>query len=145
MKATAVSRLFTQRHQPSLLTALQRACFSAQQQEDEVALHKKHHMGKVMDPRFYENDFVLGKSSELEFVRHPFYDMARASTLSKEAAETLVDEITMKISHIEGMEIFLETPVPTKENLAYKRYSDKPEVSDPKSREIFEFPKGKPY
>ena len=139
MKATALKQLlFSQR--PALL-ATQRACFS----QEVAAMHKKNHMGKVMDPRFYEDEFMAGKSNELEFVRHPFYDLARLETLNKEAAETLVDDITMKLSHVEGMEIFLETPVPTKENVAYKRYSDKPEASDPATRELLEFPKGKPY
>jgi hypothetical protein len=98
-----------------------------------------------MDPKFYEDEFLLGKSGEPEFVRHPFYDLARQETLSKEAAETLVDDITMKLSHVEGLEIFLETPVPTKENVAFTRYSDRPEERDPAAREIFEFPRGKPY
>lgn len=143
MKATALKQLlFAPAHsQRSPLLMAARACFS----QDVAAMHKKQHMGKVMDPRFYEDEFMAGKSSELEYVRHPFYDMARAETLDKEAAETLMDEITMKLSHIEGLEILLEPPVPTRENVAYTRYSDKPDESEPASRDIFEFPKGKPY
>jgi hypothetical protein len=76
MKATAVRQLlFNQGKAPSMaaLLASQRACFS----QDLAAMHKKQHIGKVMDERFYEDEFLIGKSSELEFVRHPFYDLAR--------------------------------------------------------------------
>jgi hypothetical protein len=79
-----------------------------------------------MDPRFYENDYLTGSTPELEHIRHPFYDLARAKTMDKGAAESLIDEVAMKILHIEGMEILLEPPPPTRENVAYKRYSDKP-------------------
>jgi hypothetical protein len=31
-----------------------------------------------MDPRFYENDFVITTESDtLEYIRSPFYDIAR--------------------------------------------------------------------
>lgn len=159
MKANAVRQLLFQAKNPSpaaallLLSSQSRvAAFSTATQQagsskDEGAalLHKKQHIGKVMDPRFYEDEFLAGRSSELEFVRHPFYDLAKAETMDKNAAETLIDEVTMKIGHLEGMDIFLETPIPTRENVAYTRYSDKPDDRDPKSREVFDFPKGKPY
>jgi hypothetical protein len=105
--------------------------------------HVKRHMGVVMDPRFYENDYMAGKTSELEFVRSPFYDLARKEQLKKEQVPELIDEITHKLNHIEGLEIFLQPPVPTRENVAYTRYAD--EVEDPKTREIFQFPRGQPY
>lgn len=152
MKATAASRqLLLQRPSSTLGTTLQRAVFSQQAvtatgaSQELLNLHKKQHMGKVMDPRFYENDFMAGKTEELEFIRHPFYDLAKQETLNQESATNLIDEVTMKINHIEGFEIFLETPIPTKENVAYTRYSDRPDERDPKARELFEFPRGKPY
>lgn len=98
-------------------------------------LHEKRHSGLVMDPKFYENDFLAGKSDELEFVRSPFYDMARAETLNQEQAGALLDDITQKLNHIEGFEIFLQPPVPTKENVAYTRYADQSE--DPKVRSLY--------
>lgn len=30
-----------------------------------------------MDPKFYENDFYVTNVEELEYMRSPFYDMAR--------------------------------------------------------------------
>jgi len=35
-----------------------------------------------MDPKFYENDYMIGKSSELEFVRSPFYDLAKSEQMN---------------------------------------------------------------
>ena len=92
-------------------------------------------MGTVMDPKFYENDYLAGKSDELEFVRSPFYDLARKEHLNSEQAGVLIDEVTAKLNFIEGFEIFLQPAVPTKENVAYTRYADV--VEDPKDRPVF--------
>lgn len=106
-------------------------------------LHEKRHMGQVMDPMFYENDFWAGKSSDLEIVHSPFYDLAKKEKLSAEKAGQLVDEVTMKLQYVEGFEIFLQPPVPTKENVAYTRYADVAE--DQKKKTLFQFPRGEPY
>ena len=95
-----------------------------------------------MDPRFYENDFLVSNSSELEFVHSPFYDLARQEKLNAESSGKLIDEVTRKLQYVEGFEIFLQPPVPTKENVAYTRYADISE--DPAKKDIFQFPKGKP-
>jgi hypothetical protein len=55
--------------------------------------HQKNHMGVVMDERFYENDFVIGKSTDLEVVRSPFYDLAKNEKLDAQAASALVEEV----------------------------------------------------
>ena len=106
-------------------------------------LHEKHHLGSVMDPRFYENDFLAGKSSELEYVRSPFYDLAKKEQLSAEQAGQLIDDIALKLTYIEGFEIFLQPAAPTKENVAYTRYADVTE--DPAAKPVFQFPRGQPY
>jgi hypothetical protein len=80
-----------------------------------------------MDPRFYENDYMVGKSGELEFVRSPFYDLARKEHMNAAEAGELIDTVTKKLQYMEGFEIFLQPPVPTKENVAYTRYADKAE------------------
>jgi hypothetical protein len=100
-------------------------------------------MGSVMDPRFYENDFMFGKDSELEVMRSPFYDLAKAEKLDKEAASQLMDEVTLKLNYLEGLDVLLQPPAPTKENVAFKRYADK--ALDEENRTVFEFPKGQPY
>ena len=35
-------------------------------------------MGVVMDPKFYENDYMPTGVAELEFIRSPFYEFAKA-------------------------------------------------------------------
>jgi hypothetical protein len=49
----------------------------------------------------------------------------------------------MKLNYLEGFEIFLQPPVPTKENVAYTRYADISE--DPASKHVFQFPRGQQY
>jgi hypothetical protein len=79
----------------------------------------------------------------LEIVHSPFYDLAKKEKLSAEKAGQLVDEVTMKLQYVEGFEIFLQPPVPTKENVAYTRYADVAE--DQKKKTLFQFPRGEPY
>lgn len=88
-----------------------------------------------MDPKFYENDFVMGKTEEMEFVRSPFYDLAKKEKLNAAQAAELIDQVTLKLNYIEGLDIFLQPPQPTRENVALKRYADK--VEDPKSKPLF--------
>lgn len=148
MKATAYKHLLFQRQNPtSLLTLLSRATFTATavtpKADNAASAHVKHHIGSVMDPRFYENDFYAGKSKELEFVRSPFYDLAKEEQMNKESAGKLIDDVTQKMLHIEGLEVLLQPPVPTKENVAYTRYADVAE--DQSAKHIFQFPRGQPY
>jgi hypothetical protein len=35
-----------------------------------------------MDPKFYENDIIMGKNKDLEFVRSPFYDLAKKEKMN---------------------------------------------------------------
>ena len=81
--------------------------------------HSKQHSGAVMETRFYENDFVFGKDSELEIMRSPFYDLARKEKMDKEGANQVLEEITHKLNYLEGLDVLLQPPVPTKENVAY--------------------------
>ena len=39
--------------------------------------HKVEHKAYTMDPRHYENDFESTSINELEYVRTPFYDLAK--------------------------------------------------------------------
>lgn len=93
-----------------------------------------------MDPKFYENDYVMGKFKEMEFVRSPFYDLAKKEKMNAAQAAELIDEVTLKLNYIEGLEMFLQPPQPTRENVAFKRYADR--VEDPQSKPLFQFPTG---
>jgi hypothetical protein len=49
--------------------------------------YKKQHSPLVVDPKFYENDFMLTSIEEIEFIRSPFYDYAKAKVYGGEATE----------------------------------------------------------
>ena len=68
-------------------------------------------------------------------MRSPFYDLAKKEKLDKEAATQLIEEVTFKINYLEGLDIFLQPPMPDKENVAYKRYAD--QAQDPAQRTLF--------
>jgi hypothetical protein len=55
-----------------------------EQNKGAARSHEKRHLGVVMDPRFYENDFIAGKSSEMEIIRSPFYDLAQRERMNSE-------------------------------------------------------------
>jgi hypothetical protein len=55
----------------------------------------------------------------------------------------MLEDVAMKLTYIEGMEIFLQPAKPTKENVAYTRYADRTE--DPSVRNLYQFPRGQPY
>jgi hypothetical protein len=47
------------------------------QQLTDAERHATEHMGIQMHPKFYEKEVKSTSIKELEFVRHPFYDMAK--------------------------------------------------------------------
>jgi hypothetical protein len=51
-----------------------------------------------MDPKFYENDFMPTGVEELDFIRSPFYDLAKGYSMSTVGASDLMDRIGFKIS-----------------------------------------------
>lgn len=76
----------------------------------------------------------------MEFVRSPFYDLAKKEKMNAAQAAELIDEVTLKLNYIEGLEMFLQPPQPSRENVAFKRYADR--VEDPQSKPLFQFPTG---
>ncbi len=42
--------------------------------ETDKSRYQVKHIRKVMDPKYYENDFVFTRVSELEFIQSPLYD-----------------------------------------------------------------------
>ena len=57
----------------------------------------KKHLGTVLDERFFENDYMIGNSEQLEFVRSPFYDLARMEKMNADGASNLIDQVNMKL------------------------------------------------
>lgn len=79
------------------MVMLQKAVFSTGEATSVSKLHEKRHIGQVMDTRFYEGDFLAGKNSELEYVRSPFYGLAKREQLNAEQAGALVDDVSRAI------------------------------------------------
>ena len=102
----------------------------------------------LVDPKFYENDYMTTTEYDLEYVRSPFYDIAKSHLMSNEDRAKIFEEIAVKQTYLRSSESLIEPPPPTKESIAYTRYGDyKPdrEAVDMNSKFLFEFPRGKPY
>ncbi len=92
----------------------------------------------------YENDFFMTDAKEIEYVRSPFYDLARKERMNKEKANDLIETLEMKLSLTSSVGDFLKNPKPNAEAIAYTRYADNL-AADEKAKKMFEFPRGKPY
>lgn len=49
-----------------------------------------------MNSKFYENDFVATSIKEIEFVRSPFYDLAKANEMTGEDAHEMLEGFALK-------------------------------------------------
>jgi hypothetical protein len=105
--------------------------------------HQKVHSGSLLEPKLFENDFLVSNDTQLEFVRHPFYDLARAEKMEPHKAHELLDEISLKMSYLEGFHSVTQPPQPTPESLAFTRYADN--LSEDRSKHVFQIPKGEPF
>ena len=100
---------------------LQRMVFSSVQKTQHTAKHRDW----LMDTRHYENEFEPTSIDELEYVRSPFYDLARVQhTKDGAEVEKLYDSIKMKYDILSPLHEVLDTQRPTKRSVAYKRYGD---------------------
>lgn len=62
----------------------------------DVSRYKAVHTRDIMDPKFYENDFVATRIKEIEFVRSPFYELSRAHKMNEEEAREVLNELEIK-------------------------------------------------
>ena len=71
------------------LVRLQHAVFSS-----KAVAHRTAHMSTPIHPKFYEDDFKSTNIEELEFVRSPFYELAKLHhTKEGEDAQKLLSDI----------------------------------------------------
>lgn len=49
-----------------------------------------------MNSKFYQNDFVATAIKEIEFVRSPFYDLAKANEMTSEDAHEMLEDFALK-------------------------------------------------
>ena len=106
--------------------------------------HKTKHIHANSHPKFFEDDFISTSIRELEFVRSPFYDLAKSQHLEEgEEAQEFLSNVQVKI----GMTSFLQTAIksqhPNKESVAFTRYADR--IKDDSIKEKLQFPRGEPF
>lgn len=89
----------------------------------------------TMDPRFYENWMIPSNDPDLPFMRTPFYEFAQQEQLSKEEAQTILEEIHVKLNMTEDLLGLTKKPAPTKESIAYTRYGDFQPETEPADHE----------
>ena len=75
-----------------------------------------------MDPKFYEKDFLVSAIEEIDFVRSPFYDYAKAKVDGGPATEEMMEEFALKTAMIDPLTQFMTAPLPTRDNTAFFRY-----------------------
>jgi hypothetical protein len=51
-----------------------------------------------MDPKYYKNDIMPGKYDEVEFIRSPFYDLAKIEHSSPENVNKALEDFQIKVS-----------------------------------------------
>lgn len=51
-----------------------------------------------MDSKFYERDFEPTGALELEFMRSPFYELAKSHKMDPKEATDLIDTVGLKLS-----------------------------------------------
>jgi len=49
-----------------------------------------------MNSKFYQNDFVATSIKEIEFVRSPLYDLAKANEMTSEDAHEMLEGFALK-------------------------------------------------
>lgn len=96
-----------------------------------------------MDPKFYENDIEPTVVEEIEFIRSPFYDLAKDYHMNENRADEVIDMVTIKGTLMDRMQGITSRAQPSKEEKAYTRYADN--LSNAKDEHLFKFPRGEPY
>jgi hypothetical protein len=63
-----------------------------------------------MDTKFYEDEFMPTMIEEIDYIRSPLYDLAKAQFMGDEEAHELLDEIGLKLSMIETVSPMASSP-----------------------------------
>ena len=94
--------------------------------ENEAGKHKQEHIDATLHPKFFEDSFVHTSIAELEYVRSPFYDLARHEHLKEgEDASEFLTSMQLKIEMTQFLNgTALQSPFPNKKNVAFTRYAD---------------------
>ena len=85
-----------------------------------------------MDSKFYEKDFIPTAIEEIDYVRSPFYDLAKSNYMGEEEAHDLLDDFGLVTSMIDPVMDQVLSPQISPENAAFFRYQD--QVSAPEDQ-----------
>mgnify|MGYP006999549443 CR=1 FL=1 len=87
--------------------------------------HQKNHSPLIMDSKFYENDFIPTSIEEIDYIRSPFYDLAKAKYMNNDDAHDLLDEIGLKAAMMDSTSHTILSAKVSPETQAFFRYQDK--------------------
>jgi len=94
-----------------------------------------------MKSKLFEKDFIYAPIEEIDLVRSPLYDFAKAKELSNEEADTVLEDLALKLTMLDNSTQVTMSAVPTPETVAFQRYSDKVDASEYETF-IFQHPRG---
>ena len=79
-----------------------------------------------MDSKFYKDDYYPTSIEEVEYVRSPYYDLAKSKAMGGEDdVHEALDEIGMKFSALSPIAASVLIPdKETPESVAFTRYAD---------------------
>jgi hypothetical protein len=55
----------------------------------------------VIESKFFEKDFWSTGIAEIEFVRSPFYDLAKGNNMSDDEVHAMIEEVGMKAAMVD--------------------------------------------
>lgn len=75
-----------------------------------------------MDTKFYEKDFIPTAIEEIDYVRSPLYDLAKANHMNEDEAHELLEEFGLKTGMLDPLMDTVLAPTISPENAAFFRY-----------------------
>lgn len=135
----SLSKLILSPYRQPLITTIMRSTstqLTSQQTLTDAQRHATDHQNIQMHPRFHEHEVHPTSIKELEFIRSPFYDVAKLYHLKEgESSQKLVTQIAQKIEMMEPLSTAHRGFGIGKERDAFTNLFDK--VHDPKLESIY--------
>ena len=94
--------------------------FAATPTADESAKHKEEHIDEPMHHKFYEDAFMSTSIRELEFVRSPFYDLAKSHHAKEgEDSAEFITNMQLKVGMTQFISKHLQSDAPDNDTIAF--------------------------
>jgi len=75
-----------------------------------------------MDSKFYEKDFIPTSIEEIDYIRSPMYDLAKAVYMDEEEVHELLEDFGIKTGMMDGITQSVLSAKASPENAAFFRY-----------------------